>query len=230
MVQFARRNAESQANLFVVNATTPAQLFHALRRQMNRPYQKPLVLLTPKFLLHHRPATSALADFATGTYFNRVIDDCKVCLAASLRLLVCRAAPSHLLLPNPAEVSLRESPQNAHSQQSAGLDQTVHDCGAVTATSSNRLPPFIIQDHTSIEKCDPAWCEMVCTAHAGFGQHTAPIAAPEDRGALPGAPPPDEEGGALQWCAVLPPEQCQAAAQDQGHCACPPRAASPLPP
>lgn len=78
MVQFMRRNAERHANLFVVNATTPAQLFHVLRRQMNRPYQKPLVLLTPKFLLHHRPATSALSDFATGTHFNRVIDDGKV--------------------------------------------------------------------------------------------------------------------------------------------------------
>lgn len=80
MVQFIRRNAERHANMFVVNATTPAQLFHALRRQMNRPFQKPLVLLTPKFLLHHRPATSALSDFAIGTHFNRVIDDCKVSL------------------------------------------------------------------------------------------------------------------------------------------------------
>ena len=36
MVQFSRRYAERQANMFVVCATTPAQLFHALRRQMNR--------------------------------------------------------------------------------------------------------------------------------------------------------------------------------------------------
>lgn len=78
MVQFIRRNAERHANLFVVNATTPAQLFHVLRRQMNRPFQKPLVLFTPKFLLHHRPASSALEDFLPGTFFNRVIDDCKV--------------------------------------------------------------------------------------------------------------------------------------------------------
>lgn len=41
---------------------------------------KPLVLLTPKYLLHHRPATSALADFTVGTFFNRVIDDGKVYL------------------------------------------------------------------------------------------------------------------------------------------------------
>lgn len=78
MVQHMRRHAERHANMFVVNATTPAQMFHALRRQLNRPFQKPLVLLTPKFLLHHRPATSALQDFTTGTFFNRVIDDGKV--------------------------------------------------------------------------------------------------------------------------------------------------------
>ncbi|KAL3139978.1 hypothetical protein ABBQ38_004265 [Trebouxia sp. C0009 RCD-2024] len=77
MVQHMRRHAERLANMFVVNATTPAQMFHALRRQLNRPFQKPLVLLTPKYLLHHRPATSALQDFTTGTFFNRVIDDGK---------------------------------------------------------------------------------------------------------------------------------------------------------
>lgn len=54
------------------------QLFHALRRQMNRPFVKPLVLLTSKFALHHTPATSALADFTVGSFFNRVIDDGKV--------------------------------------------------------------------------------------------------------------------------------------------------------
>ena len=85
MVQYSRRFAERQANLFVVCATTPAQLFHALRRQMNRPFVKPLVLLTPKWLLHHRPATSALADFTTGTFFNRVIDDGKVFPAGSVK-------------------------------------------------------------------------------------------------------------------------------------------------
>lgn len=37
-----------------------AQLFHVLRRQMNRPFAKPLVLATPKWLLHHHRATSAL--------------------------------------------------------------------------------------------------------------------------------------------------------------------------
>jgi len=50
-----------------------------------RPFVKPLVLLTPKYLLHHRPATSALADFTVGTFFNRIIDDGK----ASMPLPFC---------------------------------------------------------------------------------------------------------------------------------------------
>jgi 2-oxoglutarate dehydrogenase E1 component len=60
MVQWLRRNAEAQANMFVINASTPAQLFHALRRQMNRPFTKPLILMSPKYLLHHRRCTSSL--------------------------------------------------------------------------------------------------------------------------------------------------------------------------
>ena len=49
--------------MFVVNCSTPAQYFHLLRMQMRRPYAKPLVVFTPKWLLHHRPCTSALQDF-----------------------------------------------------------------------------------------------------------------------------------------------------------------------
>ena len=51
MVQYMRRHAERQANLFVVNATTPAQLFHVLRRQMNRPFHK-CTLLPKQIPLH----------------------------------------------------------------------------------------------------------------------------------------------------------------------------------
>jgi 2-oxoglutarate dehydrogenase complex dehydrogenase (E1) component-like enzyme len=48
MLQWMRRNAERSANMFVVNATTPAQYFHLLRRQVNLRHKKPLVLFTPK--------------------------------------------------------------------------------------------------------------------------------------------------------------------------------------
>ncbi|MEW6252590.1 MAG: 2-oxoglutarate dehydrogenase E1 component [Planctomycetota bacterium] len=61
-------------NLQVVNPTTPAQYFHVLRRQVIRPWRKPLVVLTPKSLLRHPQATSTLADLATGQ-FQRILPD-----------------------------------------------------------------------------------------------------------------------------------------------------------
>ena len=61
-------------NLQVVNATTPAQIFHLLRRQVLRPWRKPLVVMSPKSLLRHPDATSALEELSVGT-FRRVLPD-----------------------------------------------------------------------------------------------------------------------------------------------------------
>ncbi|MDX2096089.1 MAG: 2-oxoglutarate dehydrogenase E1 component [Alphaproteobacteria bacterium] len=62
-------------NMQVANITTPANLFHALRRQMRRNFRKPLVVMTPKSLLRHKLCVSTLADFAPGTRFQRVIGE-----------------------------------------------------------------------------------------------------------------------------------------------------------
>jgi len=64
----------AEDNLQVVNATTPAQYFHVLRRQMHRPFRKPLIVMTPKSLLRHRAAVSALRELTDGT-FAPVLDD-----------------------------------------------------------------------------------------------------------------------------------------------------------
>lgn len=48
VLQYIRRNAERDANLCIANVTTPAQYFHLLRRQINLPHKKPLILFTPK--------------------------------------------------------------------------------------------------------------------------------------------------------------------------------------
>ncbi|CAE7357731.1 ogdh, partial [Symbiodinium sp. CCMP2592] len=71
MQQLYRRNAEKDANIFVLNVTTPAQYFHVLRRQAHRPFMKPLVLMSPKYLLHHAKATSPLEDFGEQSHFMR---------------------------------------------------------------------------------------------------------------------------------------------------------------
>jgi len=58
----------AEHNIQVCVPTTPAQIFHMLRRQMKRPFRKPLIALTPKSLLRHREATSTLEDLAEGSF------------------------------------------------------------------------------------------------------------------------------------------------------------------
>ncbi len=65
----------AERNMAVCNITTPANYFHALRRQMKRNYRKPLVLMTPKSLLRHKLAVSPLADFSPGSRFQYVIPE-----------------------------------------------------------------------------------------------------------------------------------------------------------
>ncbi len=65
----------AEDNMQVVNCTTPASYFHALRRQIHRKFRKPLIVMTPKSLLRHKAATSSLAEMGPGTSFHRVMWD-----------------------------------------------------------------------------------------------------------------------------------------------------------
>ncbi len=65
----------AERNMAVCNLTTPANYFHALRRQMHRNFRKPLIIFTPKSLLRHKLAVSPLADFAEGSKFKFVIPE-----------------------------------------------------------------------------------------------------------------------------------------------------------
>lgn len=62
-------------NWIVANCTTPANIFHLLRRQVAMPFRKPAVVMTPKSLLRHPEARSPLAAFADGTRFLRLIPE-----------------------------------------------------------------------------------------------------------------------------------------------------------
>jgi 2-oxoglutarate dehydrogenase E1 component len=64
----------AEDNIQVCNFTTPAQLFHALRRQVKRNFRKPLVVMTPKSLLRLPAAASPVAEFTDGR-FHEVLDD-----------------------------------------------------------------------------------------------------------------------------------------------------------
>ena len=62
----------SNDNMQVMNCTTPANYFHALRRQMHREFRKPLVIMTPKSLLRNKFCTSNIDDFSKNNSFHRV--------------------------------------------------------------------------------------------------------------------------------------------------------------
>ncbi len=64
----------AEDNIQVTNVTTPAQMFHMLRRQVVRAWRKPLIVMTPKSLLRHKRAVSVMADFTSGR-FHRVIPE-----------------------------------------------------------------------------------------------------------------------------------------------------------
>ena len=77
----------SRENMFVVNPSTPSQLFHLLRRQVKQPFRKPLILFTPKSLLRHPLCVSSFDDLASGFFHEVLIDTLDP--ASIRRVLLC---------------------------------------------------------------------------------------------------------------------------------------------
>jgi 2-oxoglutarate dehydrogenase E1 component len=67
-------SACAQENIIVGNLTTPAQYFHALRRQIKRTFRRPLILMAPKSMLRHKLAVSSVEDL-TSDEFHDILDD-----------------------------------------------------------------------------------------------------------------------------------------------------------
>ena len=78
----------AEDNIIVVNLTTAAQIFHALRRQVKRRWRKPLVVMSPKSLLRSQKAASRLEELAEGS-FQRLIPDRDVPPKRAKRILAC---------------------------------------------------------------------------------------------------------------------------------------------
>ena len=75
-------------NMYVADVSTPANLFHLLRRQLLADFRKPLVVFTPKSLLRHPKCVSAVEDFTEG-HFREVIDDADAQVAEVRSLVFC---------------------------------------------------------------------------------------------------------------------------------------------
>ena len=79
----------AESNIQVLNLTTPANLFHALRRQIHRNFRKPLIIFTPKSLLRHPLCVSKIEDFLDDTNFQDIIDDHAVDKEQVKKVLLC---------------------------------------------------------------------------------------------------------------------------------------------
>ncbi|NVK52267.1 MAG: 2-oxoglutarate dehydrogenase E1 component [Flavobacteriaceae bacterium] len=75
-------------NMTVANCTTPANIYHLLRRQMKRDFRKPLIVFTPKSLLRHPKAVNPIEDLANGS-FQEVIDDTQVDKSNVKKVVFC---------------------------------------------------------------------------------------------------------------------------------------------
>jgi 2-oxoglutarate dehydrogenase E1 component len=100
----------AERNMTVANLTTPANYFHALRRQLKRNFRKPLVLMTPKSLLRHKLAVSPLSDFATGSRFKPVICETDTIAAGAevKRVVLCTGKVYYDLLAERRERGIKD--------------------------------------------------------------------------------------------------------------------------
>lgn len=108
----------AEDNIQVCYPTTAAQYFHLLRRQMHRNFRKPLIVMTPKSLLRHKPAMSPIDQF-TGGQFREVIEDATTDLAKVRRVILCSGKVYYDL-----------------------MEQQSHDGAAVALVRVEQLYPF----------------------------------------------------------------------------------------
>ncbi|KAG0295086.1 hypothetical protein BGZ96_012572 [Linnemannia gamsii] len=97
-------------NMQVVQPTTPAQIFHLLRRQMIRQFRKPLIVATPKSLLRHKEAVSSLSELAKGT-FRTIIGETDTALEPKKikRVVLCSGRVYFDLVAHRREAKLKDA-------------------------------------------------------------------------------------------------------------------------
>jgi 2-oxoglutarate dehydrogenase E1 component len=100
----------AEHNMNVCNITTPANYFHALRRQLKRNFRKPLVLMTPKSLLRHKLAVSPLSEFNNSSGFKSVIPEIDALAAPAevKRVVLCSGKVYYDLLTERRERGIKD--------------------------------------------------------------------------------------------------------------------------
>jgi len=98
----------AQHNMQVCYPSTPAQMFHMIRRQMLRPYRKPLIVMTPKSLLRHKLSTSSLEDLHSGQFQNVISEVDKLTNKNVKRVVFCTGKVYFDLLEQRRESKIKD--------------------------------------------------------------------------------------------------------------------------
>ena len=97
----------AEENMQIVNASTPANFFHVLRRQLKRKFRKPLIIFTPKSLLRHPSCMSPLADLTKGRFMELIDDDIDPKLAK--RAIFCSGKLYYDLLKERQDENIKDT-------------------------------------------------------------------------------------------------------------------------
>ncbi len=132
----------AEHNMQVCVPSTPAQMFHMLRRQMLRPYRKPLIVMTPKSLLRHKMSVSPLTDLSAGQFELIIPDIDDIDPEKTRRVVFCSGKVYYDLL------EARE----------------VHEISDVALIRIEQLYPFPIDEYAAIVRQfgnvrDIVWCQ-----------------------------------------------------------------------
>jgi 2-oxoglutarate dehydrogenase E1 component len=134
----------AEDNWQICNITTPANLFHAFRRQVRRNFRKPLVVLSPKSLLRHKLCVSKLSDFTEGTHFRRVLGETAADLAPNekvRRIVLCTGKVYYDLL----------------------AERTARNIKDVAIIRVEQLYPFprstLVDEFAKYPNADVVWCQ-----------------------------------------------------------------------
>ncbi len=142
----------AQDNMQVCAPTTPANYYHMIRRQMHRPFRKPLVVMTPKSLLRHKRCVSFLSDMLSTNSFHRVLrDQAEVVPGATTVQLVKDADIKRVILCSGKvyfDLMEEREKRNENRIQILRLEQLYPFPDNVLAEELNRFP-----------KAEIVWCQ-----------------------------------------------------------------------
>jgi len=141
----------AEDNMQVVYCTTPANYFHVLRRQLKRDFRKPLILMTPKSLLRHKRAVSALEELGADSTFHRLLwDDAEYRKGEAIKLVPDEKIRRVVLCSGKVYYDLYEE------REKRGLDD-------IYLLRVEQLYPFpakaLITELSRFRKADMVWCQ-----------------------------------------------------------------------